>query len=115
MASPLPYGDGGNPSPSGEGPYAIGCKTLSLLPPWGGEGGDGGDKGFMFHPHPCLPAGRLSPSAFGFCWNQRFIVSVLSLAIASVKLLVMEVIVNGKQIKRCVGTEKVRWDRERVS
>ncbi len=27
------FGDGGNPSPSGEVPLAIGCKTLSLLPP----------------------------------------------------------------------------------
>jgi len=30
--------------------------------PLRGEGWDGGDKGFMFHPHPCLPAGRLTLS-----------------------------------------------------
>jgi hypothetical protein len=29
----VPFGDGGNPSPSGEVYFAIGCKTLSLLPP----------------------------------------------------------------------------------
>jgi hypothetical protein len=28
-----PFGDGGNPSPSGEVPLAIGGKNLSLLPP----------------------------------------------------------------------------------
>jgi hypothetical protein len=27
------FGDGGNPSPSGEVPFAIGSKTLSYLPP----------------------------------------------------------------------------------
>ena len=33
IAISVPFRDGGNPSPSGEVPIAIGSKTLSLLPP----------------------------------------------------------------------------------
>jgi len=40
--------------------FAIGLTTLSILPPCGGGGRDEGEKGFMVHPHPCLPAGRLT-------------------------------------------------------
>ena len=57
MDAPLvsPSGISENPSPSGEVLFAIGSKTLSLLPPSRGEGWDEGDGGLLVHPHPYPP------------------------------------------------------------
>jgi hypothetical protein len=58
VAISVPFGDGRNPSPSGEVPFAIGSIDPEPPSPLMGEGWDEGDKGFIVHPHPCPPPSK---------------------------------------------------------